>query len=72
MSLFSEAEILNEQIENHTSTYECPSCHKKFSGKEMLVEEMVNNFSIVGLEVKQKLPKCPHCKAVAFFGFREV
>lgn len=72
MSLYPESEVLEEQIENQISTYECFSCHKKFSGKEMLFEEMASNFSVAGLEEKQKLPKCPHCGAVAFFGFKEV
>lgn len=72
MSFFPEKEILDEQIKNQTSTYKCFSCNKNFSGKEMLFEEMPSNFSVADLEDKQTIPKCPHCGAVAFFGFREV
>lgn len=71
--MIPEAKVLDEQIEDQILTYECFSCHKKFSGKEMLFEDsMPSNFTVAGVDAGQKLPKCPYCGAVAFFGFRKV
>lgn len=74
MSFLPEKEILNEQIEDQDSNYECFSYHKRFLGKEMLFEDgMPSNFTVAGFDNDtQKLPKCPFCNAVAFFGFRKV
>lgn len=73
MSFFPEKEILDEQIKDQDSTYKCFNCNKTFLGKEMLFEDgMPSNFSVAGVDAGQKLPKCPHCEAVAFFGFRKV
>lgn len=72
MPLLPEEKILDTQLKNQTSNYKCFSCHKIFSGKQMLFENMSSNFNVAGLDNKQKIPKCPYCNSVAFFGFKEV
>jgi DNA-directed RNA polymerase subunit RPC12/RpoP len=73
MVYFPDPRILDEQIENEDSTYRCFNCEKRFPGKEMLFEDGLPNwFSVTGLDNDQKVPKCPYCNAIAFFGFNEV
>jgi len=73
MVFFPEPQILDEQIENQNKTYRCFSCKQTFLGKEMLFEDGIpDGISIAGLDNNQKIPKCPHCNALAFFGFNEV
>jgi len=71
--MIPEAKELDEQIEDQDLNYKCFNCNKIFSGKEMLFEDgLPNNFSVAGLDGGQKIPKCPFCNAVAFFGFNKV
>lgn len=72
MKILPKPEVLNEQIEDKESIYKCFNCNKEFSGKEMKFQDgLPDNFHVAGLDQNQKIPQCPHCGVVAFFGFEE-
>ena len=58
--------------EQKEKKYECFDCHGKFLTSEAKSETMPDNFRPAHLPDNAVLPKCPHCDAVAFFGFTEV
>jgi len=71
--MFPSSEILNEQIEDKTSIFECPSCNKTFPGNKMEIQEgLPDNMFIAGISQDQKIPKCPYCGNLAFFGFQKI
>lgn len=47
----------------------CFSCHETFKAKETEFADVPSNFIAIGSSHKTTVPKCPHCGAVAFFGF---
>lgn len=73
MSIFPKPEVLNEQIEDEKSIFKCSNCNKEFPGKEMKFQDgLPDNFHVAGLDQNQKIPQCPHCDKLAFFGFEKV
>ncbi len=63
---------ITEQINNDNNIYECSDCKKTFKGSEMEAESLPENFHIHGLGLAQKVPKCPRCGHMSFFGFKDV
>lgn len=53
-------------------TYECFECKHIFQGNIMECETLPDNMMIAGLAPNVKIPKCPHCGKLAFFGFEVV
>ena len=51
-------------------TYECPECRCNF--QEIEYEDVPDNMSFAVLTEKDKIPKCPKCGHLAFFGFEVV
>ena len=51
-------------------TYQCPECKGDFQEPEF--EEVPDNMSFAVLEDETKIPKCPLCGHLAFFGFEVV
>lgn len=51
--------------------YRCFNCKRTFLASEVESKKMTENFHVAGIPDGSELPACPHCKAVAFFGFRE-
>jgi hypothetical protein len=45
---------------------------KIFPTKDVKSQKMPSNFNVVPLSPESEIPQCPHCDAVAFFGFTEV
>ena len=63
---------ITEQINNDDNLYKCEECKKEFKGSEMEVESLPENFHIHGLGLAQRVPKCPHCGTLSFFGFEDI
>lgn len=55
-----------------TSTVECSKCKKQFHNTEIEYEEVPDNMSFAVLGEDQKIPKCPFCNELHFFGFETV
>jgi len=53
-------------------TYECSDCKRNFQDTQMLFEEVPDNMSFAILGDEDKIPKCPHCGHLEFFGFKVV
>jgi len=71
--MFPSTEVLNEQLKDKTSIFQCFNCNKTFRGSEMLFEDSLpDNMHIASLDKDQKIPKCPHCGTLAFFGFQKI
>ena len=71
--LLPDPKRLNDQLENKIqATYKCSDCEKEFQGNEMQSEALPDNMIIQGLLAKQRIPKCPHCGNLSFFGFEVV
>ncbi len=51
---------------------QCRGCKQTLSSEEIQFEQMPNNLCIDGIETGEKLPKCPHCGDIAFFGFIDI
>jgi len=52
-------------------TYVCFNCNRTFNESEKKLANVPNNFIAIGTvsEITGKVDQCPHCDAVAFFGF---
>jgi len=53
-------------------SFRCFNCEREFPSEEVQTEKMTKNFHVCGLKDESEIPKCPHCGAVAFFGFNKV
>ena len=53
-------------------SFRCFKCNQQFSSEKVQTEKMTKNFHVAGLKDESEIPKCPHCGAVAFFGFERV
>ena len=51
-------------------TYQCPKCKRDFQEPDF--EEVPDNMSFDVLADEHKIPKCPHCGHLEFFGFKVV
>lgn len=62
---------LDEQINNDEKNkkYKCSKCNEILTPSEILTEELPSNLDIAGIE--GKIPKCPRCGYLHFFGFKE-
>jgi len=69
--LLPNQEMLDRQINNdeENKKYKCRECNKILTPSEIITEELPSNFDIAGIE--GKIPKCPHCGHLHFFGFKE-
>lgn len=46
----------------------CPRCHKTFYSKMVAKTATPKNMKILNAGTSRKLPTCPHCKDIFFFG----
>ena len=53
-------------------TYQCSKCKGEFQDTEMEYEEVPDNMSFDILADEHKIPKCPRCGHLEFFGFKIV
>jgi NAD-dependent SIR2 family protein deacetylase len=56
-------------------TVECSKCKGQFHNNEILYEEVPDNmsFEVLGpLGPERKIPKCPLCNELHFFGFKTI
>jgi rubrerythrin len=69
--LLPNQKMLDEQINNDEKNkkYKCSECNEIFTPSEIVTEELPSNFNVAGIE--GKIPKCPHCGYLHFFGFKE-
>ena len=51
--------------------FQCFECRKTFSETEVKKVTLPDNFRCAHLPKNAELPQCPHCKAIAFFGFTQ-
>ena len=59
---------------NQEIIYKCDKCKKIFNSDILILEPMLDNMEIFtpGVNVKDGIPKCPHCGNLAFFGFEVI
>ena len=75
MAIMAGNKILPDKLDlriDEGKKYKCKKCSKVFSSKEVEYESMPSNMTIAGLEDSDRIPRCPYCKQIAFFGFRKV
>ena len=62
---------MKKDFTEHGTKLECFSCHKVFTQKEIKQKPVPPNFHAMGTasESTGTVDQCPHCGAVAFFGF---
>ena len=72
MVLLPKRQTLEDKLEGGQKTFKCGECGKEFQSSEMQSEVLPDNFNIAGLGPNQKIPKCPHCGDLAFFGFEVI
>ena len=53
-------------------TYQCSDCQGEFQNNEIEFEKVPDNMSFAILEDQEKIPKCPRCGRLEFFGFKVI
>ena len=53
-------------------TYECSKCKEEFQDTEMEYEDVPDNMDFAILDDATRIPKCPRCGHLEFFGFKVI